>query len=208
MAELFVLLILLVVAIIIISAIFIATKVVWQNFSDLLYYCLNLGFRMVALCVPLLIFIVVVVPFLKSCKFDSAPNYTPIINEVKDKESNTSIEQVSTGQREDMKEVNTPITGVIIEARGFNPSYTPILCSKEGDVLYTPQESDWSKKFGYISYCKNVSQALKLGRVGEHPVILKAVRASGNKILLEDPNLSDSKRIVELFYEGRIVVLP
>lgn len=208
MIELLVLCIMLVIAVIIISVIFIAIKVIWQNLNDLLYHCFNLGFRLVVLCIPLLVFIVVVVPFLKSCKFDSAPIYAPTTNEAKDNSSNASIVQASTGQREEMKEVNTSITGVIIEARGFNPSYNPTLCTKEGQVIYTPQESDWSKKFGYVSYCKNKNQALKLGRVGNNPVVLKAVQISGSKILLEDPVASESKKIVELFYEGRIVVLP
>jgi len=74
-------------------------------------------------------------------------------------------------------------TGVVIDARGLaiQPALFPKIVDERGQTLYTPESVDREAAVqqGYVAYAKVFDQAPAQARVGEHPLVLRALRVAG-----------------------------
>jgi hypothetical protein len=74
-------------------------------------------------------------------------------------------------------------TGVVIDARGLaiQPALFPKIMDERGQTLYAPESVDREAAVqqGYVAYAKAFDQAPAQARVGEHPLVLRALRVAG-----------------------------
>jgi len=74
-------------------------------------------------------------------------------------------------------------TGVVIDARGLaiQPALFPRIVDERGQTLYAPESVDREAAVqqGYVAYAKAFDQAPAQVRVGEHPLVLRALRVAG-----------------------------
>ena len=75
-------------------------------------------------------------------------------------------------------------TGVVIDARGLaiQPALFPKIMDERGQTLYAPESVDREAAVqqGYVAYAKAFDQAPAQARVGEHPLVLRALRVAGD----------------------------
>lgn len=77
-----------------------------------------------------------------------------------------------------------PHTGVVIDARGLalQPALLPRIVDESGQSLYAPEVVDVEAAVqqGYVAYAKAFDQAPAQARVGERPLVLRALRVAGD----------------------------
>lgn len=75
-------------------------------------------------------------------------------------------------------------TGVVIDARGLaiQPALFPRIVDERGQPLYTPEvvEREAAIQQGYVAYAKTIDQAPLPARVGDHPLVVRALRVAGS----------------------------
>lgn len=76
-------------------------------------------------------------------------------------------------------------TGVVIDARGLaiQPALFPRIVDESGQTLYAPESVDTEAAVqqGYIAYAKTFDQTPTQARIGEHPLVLRALRVAGER---------------------------
>lgn len=86
-------------------------------------------------------------------------------------------------------------TGVVIDARGLaiQPALFPRIVDERGQTLYAPESVDREAAVqqGYVTYAKVFDQAPAQARIGEHPLVLRALRVAGESRV--DLVLSDAE---------------
>ncbi|MDS4032383.1 MAG: hypothetical protein RKO66_20315 [Candidatus Contendobacter sp.] len=94
----------------------------------------------------------------------------------------------------------TIYTGLIVDARGLNPSPAafPKLISQAGDVLYdlTIVDPNAATERGMCDYKKSLDVARQLPRTGKNPLVVKAVATSGTNqtdLVLDDETAKQVK---------------
>jgi hypothetical protein len=74
-------------------------------------------------------------------------------------------------------------TGVVIDARGLaiQAALFPQIVDERGQILYAPESVDREAAIqqGYVAYAKAFDQAPAQARVGERPLVLRALRVAG-----------------------------
>jgi len=74
-------------------------------------------------------------------------------------------------------------TGVVIDARGLaiQPALFPRIVDERGQTLYALESVDTEAAVqqGYIAYAKAYDQAPAQARIGEYPLVLRALRVAG-----------------------------
>jgi hypothetical protein len=74
-------------------------------------------------------------------------------------------------------------TGVVIDARGLaiQPALFPRIVDERGQTLYAPESvnREAAVQQGYVAYAKVFDQAPAQARIGEHPLVLRALRVAG-----------------------------
>jgi hypothetical protein len=74
-------------------------------------------------------------------------------------------------------------TGVVIDARGLaiQPALLPRIMDEMGQTLYAPDLVDVESAVqqGYVAYAKAFDQAPAQSRIGERPLVLRALRVAG-----------------------------
>jgi hypothetical protein len=77
-----------------------------------------------------------------------------------------------------------PHTGVVIDARGLaiQPALLPRIVDESGQSLYAPEVVDVEAAVqqGYVAYAKAFDQAPAQARIGERPLVLRALRVAGD----------------------------
>ena len=75
-------------------------------------------------------------------------------------------------------------TGVVIDARGLaiQPALLPRIVDESGQSLYAPEVVDVEAAVqqGYIAYARAFGQAPAPARIGERPLVLRALRVAGD----------------------------
>lgn len=75
-------------------------------------------------------------------------------------------------------------TGIVIDARGLaiQPALFPRIVDESGQSLYAPEVVDVEAAVqqGYVAYAKAFDQAPAQARIGEHPLVLRALRVAGD----------------------------
>jgi hypothetical protein len=74
-------------------------------------------------------------------------------------------------------------SGLVIDARGLGvkPAMAPKVLSEGGQEIYGSAvvDRDWAVQQGMVGYSKDLFAAQSSGRVGEKPLVVKALRAAG-----------------------------
>jgi len=74
-------------------------------------------------------------------------------------------------------------TGVVIDARGLaiQPALFPRIVDERGQTLYAPESVDREAAIqqGYVAYAKAFDRPPAQARIGEHPLVLRALRVAG-----------------------------
>ena len=75
-------------------------------------------------------------------------------------------------------------TGIVIDARGLalQPALFPRIVDESGQPLYAPEVVDVEAAVqqGYVAYAKAFDQAPAQARIGERPLVLRALRVAGD----------------------------
>jgi len=75
-------------------------------------------------------------------------------------------------------------TGVVIDARGLaiQPALFPRIVDESGRPLYAPEvvDAEAAVQQGYVAYAKAFDQAPAQARIGERPLVLRALRVAGD----------------------------
>jgi hypothetical protein len=80
-------------------------------------------------------------------------------------------------------EADAAQTGIVIDARGLaiQPALLPRIVDEQGQPLYAPDliDVEAAVQQGYVAYAKAFDQAPVQARIGERPVVLRALRVAG-----------------------------
>ncbi|MCK5541418.1 MAG: hypothetical protein KAI40_01915 [Desulfobacterales bacterium] len=107
-------------------------------------------------------------------------------------------------------------TGFVLDARGlkFEPSLYPVIKNEYGEEIYSAVfiNREYAAQYGVCKYFCSMEKAVVNKRVGENPLVLKALRLGEDKnsIIL---NKSDAEKIEKLierhsfFKECRVVIV-
>ena len=115
------------------------------------------------------------------------------------------------------KEGKVLYSGLIVDTEGliFYPVLSPLLLAEDGMVLYGPEKvlGDALHKRGMVSYHPSLESAQKDPRVGQNPLIVKALRLETRDALVipshKARSLQQSNLNLNFLEEGRlIIVLP
>jgi hypothetical protein len=102
---------------------------------------------------------------------------------------------VSSGTPDSEPKAEAVHTGVVIDARGLAiaPALFPKIVDERGQTLYAPESVDREAAVqqGYVAYAKAFDQAPAQARIGEHPLVLRALRVAGESRV--DLVLSDAE---------------
>ena len=123
--------------------------------------------------------IVLEMPFFGSTEALSNAAFIPFKDEPK----------VSFAQPTDMTIINQPTvinnnyTGLVIDCRGLggiNPVMSPVIKNANGQAIYGHQNLDYDKIIvnGMASYANDISDEISRSRVGNNPLVIKAVSLS------------------------------
>lgn len=90
----------------------------------------------------------------------------------------------SAGMPDSTSSSEAPHTGVVIDARGLaiQPALLPRIVDESGQSLYAPEVVDVEAAVqqGYVAYAKAFDQAPAQARIGERPLVLRALRVAGD----------------------------
>lgn len=82
------------------------------------------------------------------------------------------------------KKETTLYTGLIIDATGIElkPAMSPKVTTEDGKEIYNRENAnqDYAMKIGLVGYAKSIDDAKNLKRVGELPLVVKAIDVSGS----------------------------
>jgi hypothetical protein len=103
-------------------------------------------------------------------------------------------------------------TGLVIDARGLKvtPSLMPRLLDEGGKAVYSIDflSSDARKQSAVAAYVQNIDDAQKSQKVGEKPLVLKAVKATGADLQLAP---EDARKLAalntSLLADARVVIV-
>lgn len=108
-------------------------------------------------------------------------------------------------------------TGLLVDARGLGlkPALAPRLIDEQGKELYASEVLDRNQavQAGVAGYAKDLVAGSRQPRVTDNPLIVKGVRASGNKatdvVLPEDgvKAIQRSEPTAHFLQQGRVVVI-
>ncbi len=94
------------------------------------------------------------------------------------------LSQSSAGMPDGEPRSEAAHTGVVIDARGLaiQPALLPRIVDESGQSLYAPEVVDMEAAVqqGYVAYAKAFDQAPAQARIGERPLVLRALRVAGD----------------------------
>ncbi|MBX5483411.1 MAG: LPP20 family lipoprotein [Myxococcaceae bacterium] len=104
-------------------------------------------------------------------------------------------------------------TGLVVDARGIkdlSPALAPRLVDESGKAVYAADvlSEEARKAYGVAAWAKSIEDAKKSERVGAHPLVVKAARATGSDLVL---SADDVKKLGEsnnsYLAEGRVIIV-
>lgn len=105
-------------------------------------------------------------------------------------------------------------TGLIVDAKGKQavPALAPRILDEAGVELYTAAfvSQDAIKERGVAAYGKSVNEAKSEERVGDHPLVIKALRADGSDIVITNADASPftgGEQSFAFLAEGRVLIV-
>ena len=108
-------------------------------------------------------------------------------------------------------------TGLIVDARGvgLKPALVPYILDNLGSQVYGPEyiSRDFAVQWGMCGYTSDMDAALKTDRVGQNPLTVQTIRATGPEPTNIVISAADASRVraasehVVILREGRVVVV-
>jgi hypothetical protein len=105
-------------------------------------------------------------------------------------------------------------SGLVIDASQLKvqPALEPRILDESGKPVYGPDvvNPDWAKKQGIAGYLKNVDDAKRNARVGEKPLVVKALKVQGSDVVISNADASqlrDPKNNNQYLAEGRVIIV-
>jgi hypothetical protein len=105
-------------------------------------------------------------------------------------------------------------SGLVIDAKALKvqPGLEPRIVDEAGKPVYGPEvvNQEALKKQGVARYLKSLDEAKKDSRVGEKPLVVKAVKAAGTDVVISNKDadaLRDPKGNVSYLAEGRVIIV-
>lgn len=101
-------------------------------------------------------------------------------------------------------------SGLIVDAKGLKvqPALAPRLLDESGKAIYGAENvaSDAVKQHGVAGYLRGLDEARKNTLVGEKPLVVKALKASGTDLTLSN---ADAAKVREAGFlaEGRVIIV-
>jgi len=136
-------------------------------------------------------------------------------SEVKQIETITPID--SSLKDDKIKSDEPEWTGLIVDARGvgLKPALVPYILDDLGGQVYGPEfiSRDFAVQWGMCGYTSDVDAAPKIDRVGQNPLTVKAIRATGHEPTDIVISAVDASRIraasehVVILREGKVIVV-
>jgi len=99
------------------------------------------------------------------------------------------------------------VTGLVVDAKGLGvrPAMSPKIITRDGREVYGSAyvDKDWAVKQGMAGYVKDLDGAMKNSRIADgngnmNPLVVKGVRASGNRSSDIEIADNDAQRILSL----------
>ena len=136
-------------------------------------------------------------------------------SEVKQIETITPID--SSLKDDKIKSDEPEWTGLIVDARGvgLKSALVPYILDDLGGQVYGPEfiSRDFAVQWGMCGYTSDVNAAPKIDRVGQNPLTVKAIRATGHEPTDIVISAVDASRIraasehVVILREGKVIVV-
>jgi hypothetical protein len=106
-------------------------------------------------------------------------------------------------------------TGLVVDCMGLKPkpALAPRILDESGKEVYAASvvSKDAIKSNGIAGYLKTMDEAKKSARVGEKPLVLKAVKVAGvSDVVISNADaakLTDPKGNVTYLAEGRVIIV-
>jgi hypothetical protein len=104
----------------------------------------------------------------------------------------------------------SPYSGLVVDAHSLKvaPALAPHIVDQSGQAVYGPENvsSDSVKLHGVAGYLKELGAAQKNSRVGEKPLVVKALKAMGPDLTISD---ADAAKIRDAGFlaEGRVIIV-
>jgi len=122
-----------------------------------------------------------------------------------------SSEPTKAAKAPGAKEVGT---GLVVVAKGMKlvPALAPRILDEQGHELYGPDfvEPGALRKNGIAGYLSSTEAAQGNARVGNSPLVLKAVRAEGSDLVLSSADaarLTDAQANLGFLSEGKVIIV-
>ena len=119
-----------------------------------------------------------------------------------------------TGSKVTPGEVNQPITGVIVHARGLGaqPALAPHIQDPEGVDVYAPAFVSPAavRSHGMVAYARSLDAALKNPRVSNKPLVIKAtaLAATGSSnLVISAEDAARLRRLAPLLTAGKVMFI-
>jgi hypothetical protein len=105
-------------------------------------------------------------------------------------------------------------SGLVILAKGFKirPALAPRILDETGKEIYGPEfvQAGALRDNGIAGYLTSESAAEHSARVGDHPMLVKAVKAQGSDLVLSTADaakLTDSQANLGFLSEGKVIIV-
>jgi len=105
------------------------------------------------------------------------------------------------------------LSGLVIDASGLAlaPAMAPRILNASGEVLYNGSMVEPSKQADMVAYDRSLEDAKKLPRVGDHVLVLKAVKAiDKTDVVISDEDakkLLDAAGTQQVFRQARVAIV-
>ena len=104
------------------------------------------------------------------------------------------------------------VTGLVVDARGlkFTRALAPRLLDEAGATLYSGQvlTDEARKSMGPASYAADLENAQKNLRVGNKPLVVKAIRAEGSDLIISSEDVHKIAAENDTYLsEGRVIIV-
>ncbi len=105
-------------------------------------------------------------------------------------------------------------SGLVVDAKSLKvqPGLAPRIVDESGKAVYGPEvvSADWMKKQGVAAYLKSLDDAKKSDRVGDKPLVVKALKANGTDVVISNKDadaLRNPHGNVSFLSEGRVIIV-
>lgn len=105
-------------------------------------------------------------------------------------------------------------TGLVVDARGkgLKRALAPRIKDESGRELFGPDfvQADAMRERGVVGYARSMDEASGDARVGDHPLVVKALKTEGSDVILTNLDAApfhDGKKDLSFLADGRVIIV-